>query len=243
MATILLQVAGAAIGSLLGPVGSALGAAAGALAGYTIDQALINGTRRIEGPRLTGARPFTAEEGVAIPRVYGTARVGGIMIWATRFEEASSTSRQGGKTGPKVTEYSYFANVAFALCEGEIAGIRRVWVDGREIDREAIEMRVLRGRETQGVDPLISTKQGAGNAPAYRGTAYVVLERFALADYGNRIPQFQFEVLRPVGSLPQDDPRGVADPGRDRIRALSVAGDAAAQARRYRGGEPQRPVR
>lgn len=204
MATILLQVAGAAIGSLLGPVGSALGAAAGALAGYTIDQALINGTRRIEGPRLTGARPFTAEEGVAIPRVYGTARVGGIMIWATRFEEASSTSRQGGKTGPKVTEYSYFANVAFALCEGEIAGIRRVWVDGREIDRDAIEMRVLRGRETQGVDPLMSTKQGAGNAPAYRGTAYVVLERFPLADYGNRIPQFQFEVLRPVGSLPQD---------------------------------------
>ena len=204
MATILLQVAGAAIGSLLGPVGSALGAAAGALAGYTIDQALINGTRRVEGPRLTGARPFTAEEGAAIPRVYGTARVGGIMIWATRFEESSSTSRPGGKTGPKVTEYSYFANVAFGLCEGGIAGVRRVWVDGREIDRNTIEMRVQRGLEAQGVDPLISTKQGAGNAPAYRGTAYVVLERFPLADYGNRIPQFQFEVLRPVGALPND---------------------------------------
>ena len=81
MATILLQVAGAAIGSLLGPVGSAIGAAAGALAGYTIDQTLINGTRRIEGPRLSGARPFTAEEGAAIPRIYGTARLGGIMIW------------------------------------------------------------------------------------------------------------------------------------------------------------------
>jgi hypothetical protein len=47
MATILLQAAGAAIGGLLGPIGSAIGAAAGALAGYTIDQALINGTRRI----------------------------------------------------------------------------------------------------------------------------------------------------------------------------------------------------
>ncbi len=210
MATILLQIAGAALGSLLGPVGSALGAAAGAMAGYSIDQALINGTRRVEGPRLTGARPFTAEEGAAIPRVYGTARVGGIMIWATRFEESSSTSRQGGKSGPKVTQYSYFANVAFALCEGEIAGIRRVWADGREIDRDAIRMRVRRGRETQNVDPLISARQGAGNTPAYRGTAYVVFERFALADYGNRIPQFQFEVLRPVGELPK------------RIRAVSL---------------------
>lgn len=210
MATILLQAAGAAIGGLLGPIGSAIGAAAGALAGYTIDQALINGTRRIEGPRLSGARPFTAEEGVAIPRLYGTARLGGIMIWATRFEETRTTRRQGGKTGPKVTEYNYFANVAFALCEGEIAGIRRVWADGREVDRERIELRVYRGTEAQAVDPLVSAKQGAGNAPAYRGMAYVVIERFALADYGNRIPQFQFEVLRPVGELPK------------RIRAISL---------------------
>jgi hypothetical protein len=203
MATILLQAAGAAIGGLLGPIGSAIGAAAGALAGYTIDQALINGTRRIEGPRLSGARPFTAEEGAAIPRVYGTARLGGIMIWATRFEEKRTTRREGGKTGPKITEYNYFANVVFALCEGEIAGVRRVWADGREIDRERIELRIYRGTEAQAVDPLVSAKQGTDNTPAYRGTAYVVIERFALADYGNRIPQFQFEVLRPVGELPR----------------------------------------
>jgi len=210
MATILLRAAGAAIGGLLGPIGSVIGGAIGALAGYTIDQALINGARRIEGPRLSGARPFTAEEGAAIPRLYGTARLGGIMIWATRFEERRTTRREGGKTGPKVTEYSYFANVAFALSEGEIAGIRRVWADGREVDRERMELRVYRGSEAQAVDPLISAKQGADNAPAYRGTAYVVIERFALADYGNRIPQFQFEVLRPVGELPK------------RIRAISL---------------------
>ena len=201
MATILLQAAGAAIGGLLGPVGSAIGAAAGALAGYAVDQALINGTRRIEGPRLTGARPFSAEEGVPLPRLYGTARLGGIVIWATRFEENRTTRRQGGKLGPKVTEYSYYGNVAFALCEGDIAGIRRVWADGREIDRTKFEIRLYKGDEAQPVDPLVAAKQGTGNAPAYRGTAYVVVERFALEDYGNRIPQFQFEVLRPVGAL------------------------------------------
>ena len=63
-----------------------------------------------------------------------------------------------------------------------------------------IDLRIYRGSEEQPVDPLIAAKQGAGNTPAYRGTAFVVVERFALADYGNRIPQFQFEVLRPVGS-------------------------------------------
>ena len=200
MATILLQAAGAYLGGFLGSVGGAIGSAAGALAGYMVDSALINGTKHIEGPRLTGARPFTAEEGAPIPRLYGTARLGGTLIWATRFEEASATSRQG-KLGPKVTEYSYFANVAFLLCEGEIAGIRRIWADGREIDRENVDIRVYRGTQSQPADPLIEARQGAGNAPAYRGVAYVVIERFDIGPYGNRIPQLQFEVIRPVGKL------------------------------------------
>lgn len=202
MATLVLRAAGAAIGGLFGPIGSIVGQAIGALGGYAIDRALIDSTRRIEGPRLTGARPFAAEEGAAIPRLYGEARLGGLLIWATRFEETRRTSRQGGKGGPRVSEYSYFANVAFALCEGPIAGVRRVWADGKEIDRETVEMRVHTGTHDQPPDPLIEARQGTGNAPAYRGTAYVVIERFALGAYGNRIPQFQFEVLRPVASLP-----------------------------------------
>ena len=40
-----------------------------------------------------------------------------------------------------------------------------------------------------------------GEAPAYRGLAYVVFERLPLADFGNRIPQLSFEIVRPVGAL------------------------------------------
>ncbi|KQZ94204.1 host specificity protein [Mesorhizobium sp. Root157] len=200
MATILLQAAGAYLGGFLGSVGGAVGSAVGALAGYALDRALINGTQRIEGPRLANARPFSAEEGAAIPRLYGTARLGGTLIWATRFEESRSTSRQG-KLGPKVTEFSYYANAAFLLCEGEIAGIRRVWADGREIDRETVELRIYRGGEDQPPDPLLEAKQGLGNTPAYRGVAYVVVDRLDIGGFGNRIPQLQFEVIRPVGKL------------------------------------------
>lgn len=201
LATILLQAAGSFLGGFLGPIGSAIGSAAGAMAGYLIDRTVIDGTKRIEGPRLAGARPFSAEEGASLPRVYGAARIGGTVIWATRFEETAHTRRQGAKGGPRVTEYSYFANVAFALCKGEIAGIRRIWADGRELDRTAVEMRAYRGTEDQMPDPLIEAKQGVDNTPAYRGTAYVVFERLPLGDYGNRIPQLQFEVLRPVGNV------------------------------------------
>lgn len=202
MATILLQAAGAALGGVFGPVGAILGRAAGGLAGSYVDRALINGGRTISGPRLATARIPGADEGTAIARVYGTARIGGTLIWATRFEEEVRRERSGAKaSGPKVETFRYYANIAIGLCEGEIAGVRRVWADGRELDLSDMEIRVYRGDETQLPDPLIEAKQGAGNAPAYRGLAYVVLERLPLDPFGNRIPLLQFEVLRPVGAL------------------------------------------
>jgi len=203
MATILLQAAGAALGSVFGPVGAAIGQAAGALAGGMIDRSLLAGTREVNGARLSSARISGASEGTVIPRLYGTARLGGTLIWATRFEEETVTERTGGKSsgGTRTTTYRYYANLALGLCEGPIAGVRRVWADGRELDLAEIEMRVYRGTESQPVDPLIAAKQGADNAPAYRGLAYVVFERLPLDDFGNRIPLIQFEVIRPVGSL------------------------------------------
>ena len=105
MATILLQAAGGFLGGLLGPAGAAIGTAVGALAGYAVDRALLSGTRRIEGPRLSGPRPFTAEDGASLPRVYGTARVGGTLIWATRFEETrhdAAAGRQGRAAGHRI---------------------------------------------------------------------------------------------------------------------------------------------
>ncbi len=202
MATILFQAAGAALGGELGPVGAIIGRAAGALAGSVVDRALINGSQTISGARLSTARIPGADEGTGISRLYGTARLGGTLIWATRFEEEVSTERSGGKaTGPKVETFRYFANVAIGLCEGPIACVRRVWADGKEIDLTQIEMRIHTGGETQLPDPLIEAKQGTGDAPAYRGLAYAAFERLPLDPYGNRIPLLQFEVVRPIGRL------------------------------------------
>ncbi|MBL0371082.1 glycoside hydrolase/phage tail family protein [Rhizobium sp. KVB221] len=211
MATLILQAAGATLGGLFGPVGAMIGRAAGALAGNLIDRSVIAGFTTIDGTRLPTARISGAEEGTAINRVYGTARIGGTLIWATRFEEEVTVERSGGKaTGPRVETFSYFANFAVGLCEGPIAAIRRVWADGQEIDLTAIEMRLYRGTEGQEPDPLIEAKQGAGSVPAYRGLAYVVFERLPLDLYGNRIPVLQFEVIRIVGSL------------ESRIRAITI---------------------
>lgn len=203
MATIVFQAAGAALGSVFGPVGAIIGQAAGALAGNAIDRALLSNGRTVAGTRLSTARIPGADEGAAINRLYGTARVGGTLIWATRFEESVEVERRGGKgnRGPKVESFRYFGNLAIGLCEGEAALVRRVWADGREVDLTGVEMRFYPGSGTQLPDPLIEAKQGAGNAPAFRGLAYVVFERLPLESYGNRIPLMQFEVVRPVGKL------------------------------------------
>jgi len=214
MATILLQAAGGLVGGVLGgPFGAVLGRAAGALAGASIDATLFGRTRHTEGPRLAESRIMGADEGAGIPRIYGSARIAGQVIWATRFEEASKTERHGGKGGGQkveTTTYSYFGNFAVGLCEGPIAGIRRVWADGEEIDREQIVHRVYRGDEAQSPDPLIAARQGLGNAPAYRGLAYLVFERLPLERWGNRLPQISCEVLRPIGWL------------EDQIRAVTI---------------------
>ncbi|QFU17073.1 baseplate multidomain protein megatron [Microvirga thermotolerans] len=216
MATIVLQTVGSVVGGMVaGPLGAMAGRVLGGLAGAAIDNALFGGSeggKVVEGPRLKEIDGLTSTEGAPIPRVYGRARIGGQLIWATRLEEVANTrsersGSQGGKSvggkgaQTKTVTYSYFANLAVGLCEGPIAFIRRVWADGREIDLNAIVMRVHRGSETQPPDPLIVAKEGADNAPAYRGLAYVVFERMPLADYGNRVPQFSFEVVRPVDGL------------------------------------------
>lgn len=116
-----------------------------------------------------------------------------------------------------MTQYSYSVSLAIALCEGEITRVGRLWADGQEISPADLNMRVYTGGEDQIPDPKIEAVEGVGNAPAYRGVAYVVIEDLDLAPYGNRVPQFTFEVVRPdqpqgktPAALPQG-PQGVVD--------------------------------
>lgn len=208
MAALLLSAAGSTVGRVFGATGAIAGRLLGAVAGNAIDQALFGGRERnVTGPRLSDLEVMASTDGAAIPRLYGRARLAGQVIWATNLEEVVTTESEtsGGKstgttrTTTNTTTYSYYANVALGLCEGEISAVRRVWADGKALDLTGINMRVYRGDETQTPDPLIVAKEG--QVPAYRGLAYVVFERLPLEDFGNRIPQLSFEVVRAIGQL------------------------------------------
>ena len=228
MATLVLSAAGAAIGgsiggSVLGVSSVAIGRAVGATIGRRIDQKLVGqGSQAVETGKVDRFRITGANEGAPIAQVYGRMRIGGNVIWATKFlEHRTVTGGGGGGKGasrprprtPKTTTYSYSVSLAIALCEGTISHVGRVWADGEEVAVEDLNMRVYPGDEEQLPDPKISAVQGAENTPAFRGTAYVVMEDLELGQFGNRVPQFNFEVVRPAqrGSLelPEDMAGGV----------------------------------
>lgn len=214
MATIILAAAGAFVGAgfggtFMGLSGAVIGRAVGATIGRAIDQRIFgSGSEPVETGRLDRLRLMSSGLGGALPMVWGRVRVGGQVIWASGFTEHVTQSGGGGGGGgkgrpsqppqPIVTTYSYSVSLAVAVCEGEILGIGRVWADGTEVNPARLGMRVYPGSETQMPDAKIAAVVGWENVPAYRGTAYVVFEDLALADYGNRVPQFTFEVTRPA---------------------------------------------
>jgi hypothetical protein len=217
VAALVLSVAGAAAGNaVFGPAGAIAGRLIGALAGNAIDQTLFaaHSQRAVDGPRLADLDVMASTAGAPIPRVYGHARLAGQVIWATNLEEVVNTSTTttstggggkstGGGGGSTVTTttttYSYFANLAVGLSKGPIGAVLRVWADGKLLDLFGLNVRIYTGSEDQTPDPLIVAKEG--DAPAYRGLAYVVFERLPLENFGNRIPQLSFEIVRAVGRL------------------------------------------
>lgn len=198
MATLVLTTVGTIVG---GPIGGAIGA----IIGQQVDQAIFKPKGR-QGPRLEDLRVQTSSYGTQIPKIFGTMRVAGTVIWATDLVETRSTS--GGKGRPNVTTYEYAANFAVALSARPIRAVKRIWADGNLLRGEAGDFktetgyRLHLGDDDQAVDPFIASAEE--DAPAYRGIAYAVFEGLQLADYGNRIPSLTFEVEA------DDDPVSIA---------------------------------
>ena len=194
MATLVLTAVGTAVG---GPIGGAIGA----LIGQSVDHALFAPKRR-EGPRLVELAVQTSSYGAQIPKLFGTIRVAGTVIWATDLIESRATSRSG-KGQPSVATYSYAASFAVLLSARAVLGVGRIWAEGKLLRgaagdfKTATGFRLHLGGEDQAVDPLIASAEGA--SPAYRGCAYAVFEMLQLADFGNRIPSLTFEVIADEG--------------------------------------------
>lgn len=223
MATLLIQAAlGVAVSAGLNYLGAVL----------TPDQRTTN-----EGPRMKQSQITFASEGDPIPRHWGWNRLGGNIIWSTRFKETKKTETQdnGGKgfqnkqTVETVT-YTYSVSFAVAFCEGnDRTRLGRVWADGKLLDLSGITCRFYPGTEDQTADTFIQTIEGAGQVPAYRGLAYAVFEDFQLEMFGNRIPVISAEIIKGPKTAAAGDLESVVRG----VQMIPGAGEFAYGTRRY----------
>lgn len=202
------------VGQIVGTVaGFFLGGPKGAYYGYMLGSIIdpVDGPT-VYGPRLKDLSVQTSTDGASLPRIFGTLSGAGNVFWSTGLNEKKHKETAGGGSGGGATSvtYTYTSDLAISLCEGEIAGVRRIWADTKLIydksdaadvstlvasNKFARGIRIYTGSETQDPDPLIQSIEGVDSTPAYRGTAYVVLEDLKLADFYNRVPNFTFEVI------------------------------------------------
>jgi len=228
MASLVLGAVGTALG---GPIGGFIGSTVGSF----IDQALF--APKVEGPRLKDLSVTSSTYGTPIPLIYGAKnRLAGNLIWSTGLVEHVS-KKKGGKGGPTVKEYSYSTSVAILLGDGECTMVRRIWANSKKIfdlDEATVApaaptplvgmvatrasgthavfdtIRFYQGNGTQQIDPTIEAEEGVGNTPAYRHSAYVVIKDLQLADFGNVLPNLEFEVEGHPSSLVADWIRDIA---------------------------------
>lgn len=223
---VLGAVVGGAVGFLVGgPTGALIGAGIG-LAGSALVGGLGVG---YDGPRLSDLSVQTSTYGADIPRVHSTIVVSGNVLWLEnnklreRVRKVSSGGKGGGSSATK--EYTYYATFHLGLCEGPVAGIRRIWCSDKllyDAGSDDLETIIANNEVARnwtfysGSDDQLPTARyeadvGVGNATGHRGLCYIEFRDFELTDYGNTLEGAQFRVeLVAVSSAPPACPVGTS---------------------------------
>ena len=139
----------------------------------------------------------TAEYGSAVPEIIGTTRTSGNIIYYDDFtaHEHKETQRSGKGGGSKTVSitYTYTVAIIFALCEGTIKGLGKVWKnkDIYNYPSDEIGMTLYYGTNEQQPWPYVVGKHPEKALP-YKGLAYMA----GVIDLGSNasLPNFNFEV-------------------------------------------------
>lgn len=124
----------------------------------------------------------------------------------------------GGSSGGGGSSYWYSASYAVAfgeassfLDDGSFSNrnpvIKKIWAndvliyDADNPSNNKVTIRFHYGGESETVDSLILQAEGTGNAPAYRGLVYVVIQDHNLKPYGSQIPNIRAEIHTDVVNL------------------------------------------
>ena len=177
------------------------------------------------GTRLSDVQLSGSTVNTVVPRLFGRAKIGGNVFWATEFNETINTTTQSQVTENKKdsqthttenTDFNYSQSAAIGICEGPIHGILRVWINGDEWIPTADEIEIFTGEVDQDASDIIKAihkdlddsyrkeddpvdckrPYDEADFPAYPGLAYMVVKKMPLKFHGNKFPTMEFEVMK-----------------------------------------------
>jgi hypothetical protein len=232
---IVVGIVGAIVGGIIGfysggPPGAATGAAWGFSIGSMVggisgqifwpEKADINAP---PPPQPHETRVQCSSWGMPIPIQYGSGRMAGNIIYMSDITETIERSkhRQDGVRYYEMTK-TYTATFAIAFCEGPVAGVARLWMNGKvfadwrdpaspdypqiyngltssanidtTIARSTVYFTLHLGEESQASDATLAALLTAAETPAYRGVFYIVFVDFPVGEKSG-VPDIEVEVL------------------------------------------------
>ena len=203
--------AGPVLGAVGAVVGGYFGGAAGARWGWAIGSAIggayAQSQQVLPGPKIGDVQKQTSQEGGFRPIVYGRSHPIAGNIIADGGPVIVTRRERQGKGGPKVESESAYRTYAVGVCEGE-ATLLQAWRNGILVyDAEDGSMAAenaafleyatwYTGSFDQPASPDLEEVYGAGQAPYFRGTAYLSIHNEDVTDQRGAWSQWQFRVFR-----------------------------------------------
>ncbi len=203
--------AGPILGTVGAVVGFAVGGPSGAMWGWTIGATLGGmysaSQQVIPGPKIGEVARQTSQEGGFRPIVYGRSHpiAGNVIADGGPFIVVHRESQ--GKGGPKVEYESVYRTYAVGFCEGW-AELLQAWRNGILVyDAEDPSMAAenakfleyatwYTGSFDQPASPDLEEIYGVGQAPYFRGTAYLSIHNEDVTDQRGAWSQWQVRVFR-----------------------------------------------
>ena len=180
-----------------------------AYAAYYI-AAAIAGKSRMKMPEASNYPVQTSMKGIPKPKIYGTVRTAGEIIWIGELHPYTVEHETGGKggAGGQVTEETrYRRSFLISVCEGT-ATISRIWVGKKEISLvpeqhhtwggtkiNAANITLFDGENNSGIKTLTGEDYGE-----YRHNCCAFFEEYDLGNVQS-LPNFVFEVRSHPGYL------------------------------------------
>jgi len=156
---------------------------------------LFGGTMKAGKPQYTGIQIQTSTSTLPVPLIWGMNRSGPNLIWYGDFKANKKKQKAGKGGGQKQEYYVYSASLAMALCEGEIEGIGRVYIDQAEESETSFASTgytLFVGSDPQSPWGYLTSKHPS-EALNYPGVAYLAIANYDLGQSA-ALPQHNFEV-------------------------------------------------